>query len=68
MRIVVELSDETYKDIKEENGIYGVNGGLSARVTGKVVGAIQSGTPLLGWLEQLQEIQKIVMAKNKDER
>jgi hypothetical protein len=65
MRIVVELSDETYKDIKEENGIYGVNGGLSARVTGKVVGAIQSGTPLLGWLEQLQEIQKIVMAKKQ---
>ena len=65
MRIVVELSDETYKDIKEENGIYGVNGGLSPRVTGKVVGAIQSGTPLLGWLEQLQEIQKIVMAKKR---
>ena len=49
----------------KENGIYGVNGGLSPRVTGKVVGAIQSGTPLLGWLEQLQEIQKIVMAKKQ---
>lgn len=46
MKIVIELSDETYKDIKEENGIYGINNGLSARITGKVVGAIQSGTPL----------------------
>lgn len=46
MKIVIELSDETYKDIKEENGIYGINDGLSARITGKVVGAIQNGTPL----------------------
>lgn len=46
MQIVIELSDETYKDIKEENGIYGINNGLSARITGKVVGAIQSGVPL----------------------
>ena len=46
MQIVIELSDETYKDIKEENGIYGINNGLNARITGKVVGAIQSGTPL----------------------
>ena len=46
MQIVIELPDKTYKDIKEENGIYGINNGLSARITGKVVGAIQSGTPL----------------------
>ncbi len=46
MQVVIELSDETYKDIKEENGIYGINYGLSVRITGKVVGAIQSGTPL----------------------
>lgn len=46
MKIVIELSDEIYKDIKEENGIYGINNGLSARITGKVVGAIQSGTLL----------------------
>ena len=46
MQIVIELSDETYKDIKEENGIYGINNGLSARMTGKVVGAIQNGKPL----------------------
>ena len=45
MKIVIELSDETYKDIKEENSIYGINNGLSARITGKVVGAIQNGTP-----------------------
>ena len=44
MKIVIELSDETYKDIKEENSIYGINNGLSARITGKVVGAIQNGT------------------------
>ena len=46
MQIVIELSDETYKDIKEENSIYGTNNGLSARITGKVVGAIQNGAPL----------------------
>lgn len=46
MKIVIELSDKTYKDIKEENGIYGINNGLSARITGKVVGAIQNGTLL----------------------
>lgn len=46
MQIVIELSDETYKDIKEENGIYGIDYGLATRITGKVVGAIQSGTPL----------------------
>lgn len=46
MQIVIELPDETYKDIKEENSIYGINNGLSARITGKVVGAIQNGTPL----------------------
>ena len=46
MEIVIELSDETYKDIKEENSIYGINNGLSARMTGKVVGAIQNGIPL----------------------
>ena len=46
MQIVIELSDETYKDIKEENSIYGINNGLSARMTGKVVGAIQNGKPL----------------------
>ena len=46
MQIVIELSDETYKAIKEENGIYGINNGLSARITGKVVGAIQNGTQL----------------------
>lgn len=46
MHIVIELSDETYKDIKEENGIYGINNGLTSRITGKVVGAIQNGTPL----------------------
>lgn len=46
MKVVIELSDETYKDIKEENSIYGINNGLSARITGKVVGAIQNGTPL----------------------
>lgn len=46
MKIVIELSDETYKDIKEENSIYGINNGLSARITGKVVGAIQNGKPL----------------------
>ena len=40
------MSDETYKDIKEENSIYGINNGLSARITDKVVGAIQNGTPL----------------------
>lgn len=45
MKIVIELSDENYKDIKEENSIYGINNGLSARITGKVVGAIQNGTP-----------------------
>lgn len=50
MQIAIELSDETYKDIKEENGIYGINNGLSARITGKVVGAIQSGTPLPKWI------------------
>jgi len=46
MQIIIELSDETYKDIKEENSIYGINNGLSARMTGKVVGAIQNGVPL----------------------
>lgn len=46
MQIVINLSDKTYKDIKEENGIYGTDYGLSPRITGKVVGAIQSGTPL----------------------
>ena len=46
MQIVIELSDEIYKNIKEENSIYGINNGLSARITGKVVGAIQNGTPL----------------------
>ena len=46
MQIVINLSDKTYKDIKEENGIYSTDYGLSTRITGKVVGAIQSGTPL----------------------
>lgn len=46
MQIVINLSDKTYKDIKKENGIYGTDYGLSTSITGKVVGAIQSGTPL----------------------
>ena len=46
MQIVIELSDETYKAIKEEKGIYAMNDGLCVRLTGKVVGAIQAGTPL----------------------
>ena len=46
MQIVIKLSDKIYKDIKEENSIYGINNGLSAKITGKVVGAIQNGTPI----------------------
>ena len=45
-KIVISLSKETYKDIKEERGIYSLDGGLIPRITGKIVGAIQSGTPL----------------------
>ena len=59
MQIVIELSDETYKAIKEENGIYGINNGLSARITGKVVGAIQSGVPLPKGHGQLKDFDKI---------
>ena len=59
MQIVIELSDETYKDIKEENGIYGINNGLSARITGKVVGAIQSGTPFPKGHGKIVDIGKI---------
>ena len=46
MQVVIEIDDKTYKDIKEENSIYGINNGLSVRITGKVVGAIQNGEPL----------------------
>ena len=68
MQIVIELSDDTYKDIKEENGIYGINNGLSARITGKVVGAIQSGTPLPkghGRLIDESKITKCYMPVNR---
>ena len=69
MKIVIELSDETYKDIKEENGIYGINDGLCARITGKVVGAIQSGTPLpeghgrIGDVDQMEYLKALHDAK-----
>lgn len=59
MQIVIELSDETYKDIKEENSIYGINNGLSARITGKVVGAIQNGTPLPKGYKRLIDADKV---------
>ncbi len=61
MKIVIELSDETYRNIKEENGIYGVNNGLSARITGKVVGAIQNGTPFPKKHGRLVDADKILI-------
>ena len=44
-KYVIDIDEKTYNDIKEENGIYVYNA-LCARITGKVVGAIQSATPL----------------------
>ena len=77
MQIVIKLSDETYKDIKEENGIYGTDYGLSTRITGKVVGAIQSGTEFADRCKECgrekvlykirAEIEQIVGERNLDD-
>ena len=64
MQIVIKLSDEIYKDIKEENGIYGINNGLNARITGKVVGAIQNGTPLPEYGNLKNELDLDLFAPN----
>lgn len=68
MKIVIELSDETYKDIKEENSIYGINNGLSARMTGKVVGAIQNGKPLPKGHGDLIDINRKITVPVYDEQ
>ena len=59
MQIVIELSDETYKAIKEENGIYTMDYELCTRMTGKVVGAIQAGTILPKGHGELKESSRI---------
>ena len=68
MQIVIELSDKTYKDIKEENSIYGINNGLSARITGKVVGAIQNGTLLPKGHGRLKDVDAFITKAKADRK